>query len=311
MKKPIAIFAAALTMACGGQKQTSGPQLFDPAGFSATVDGKPVSLYTLTNNGGMAVQLTNYGARIVDVWVPAADGSFKDVVMGFENIDGYLGAADINNDIHQQGILEKHVEGLKTKFGVAMADLVENDKMIAIAGRSPREKQEISLRNLAIIIENRLREIIGFVVEEIGDSGYAGRLKGGIVLTGGGSQLTGIDDLFREATGMEVRLALPDVAVADDEKSLSLAQNPAHATVIGLLLKAFADDKASGGVTLTPGGVGGGVRQPATHVKSDSKDERKKEKPEKPEKKSWGWGRKIKDKFDKLLDEPLEGDEDF
>ncbi len=240
-----------------------------------------------------------------------------------------FGAADINSDIHQQGILEKHVEGLKTKFGTAMAGLVDSDKLIAIAGRSPREKQEISLRNLAIIIENRLREIIGFVVDEIGDSGYAGRLSGGIVLTGGGSQLPGIDELFREATGMEVRLALPDVNVADE--SLALAQNPAHATVIGLLLKAFAD-----GATGSPAGTAGVTFDPlvrprttgntasptpgdgsshGTHNKpepSPAEDPDPTEKPEKQGKKGKrrGLGEIITGWFDKL-DEPLEGDEDF
>ncbi len=238
-----------------------------------------------------------------------------------------FGAADINSDIHQQGILEKHVEGLKTKFGVALSDLVENDKLIAITGRSPREKQEISLRNLAIIIENRLREIIGFVVDEIGDSGYAGRLSGGIVLTGGGSQLPGIDELFREATGMEVRLALPDVSVADE--SLAKAQNPAHATVIGLLLKAFSDGETSGGVTFDPvvrprvpestvpqtpghGSSHGTHKKPELSPTEDPEPPEKPEKPEKPGKKGKrrGLGDIITGWFDKL-DEPLEGDEDF
>lgn len=154
-----------------------------------------------------------------------------------------FGAADINNDIHQQGIIEKRVEELKKSFGMAMADLVEGDKLITIAGRSPREKQEISQKNLAIIIENRLREIIGYVVAEIGDSGYTGRLPCGIVLTGGGAQLKGIDELFRQVTGMEVRIALPDVNVADE--CVALAQDPSHSTVIGLLLKAAANRGAT------------------------------------------------------------------
>ncbi len=172
-----------------------------------------------------------------------------------------FGAADINHDIHQQGILEKHVEGLKTTYGTAMADQVAVDKLITIKGRSPREKQEISQKNLAIIIENRLRDIIGFIMDEIGDSGYAGRLKGGIVLTGGASQLTGIDELFRRETGMEVRLALPDVNVADE--SLALAQDPSNAAVIGLLLKAIAEGRpARGGVEVSAPGVAPGPQRP-------------------------------------------------
>ncbi|MDR2890230.1 MAG: cell division protein FtsA [Alistipes sp.] len=163
-----------------------------------------------------------------------------------------FGAGDINSDIHQMGLLEKYVEGLKKEFGQAMASQVDADKLIAMPGRSPREKQEISKRNLATIIENRLREIIGFVMEEIADSGYAGKLRGGVVLTGGGSRLPGIDELFAEATGMEVRLALPDARVAAE--SLPLAQDPAHATVIGLLLMALEEESAHRSAPGTPSG---------------------------------------------------------
>ncbi len=96
--KNLFLFAAVALLAAGCcDRQAGAPQLFDAAAFQAGVGGKQTSLYTLQNANGMAVQVTNYGARIVDVWVPAIDGSFKDVVMGFETIDGYLNAKDINN----------------------------------------------------------------------------------------------------------------------------------------------------------------------------------------------------------------------
>jgi len=100
MKKTFLLFstlaAAALMCACGGgQKQAVGaPKLFEAAAFDTVVGGRAVSLYTLTNTAGMSVQLTNYGARMVSVWVPAKDGTFKDVAMGFESIAAYLGATD-------------------------------------------------------------------------------------------------------------------------------------------------------------------------------------------------------------------------
>lgn len=248
-----------------------------------------------------------------------------------------FGAGDINSDIHQQGILEKHVEGLKTTFGRAMASQVTADKLIAIAGRSPREKQEISQKNLAIIIENRLREIIGFVVDEIKDSGYEGRLKGGIVLTGGGSRLEGIDELFREATGMETRLALPDVMVADE--SLKLAQNPAYATAIGLLLKAFAENsRTAAGAQEEPvqfshrqtphsrtedarrhedhrhgsHSTGGKVTAPAPADNEEDEDgEGYEENPSAKKKKSGLFSRLRKSIEDTIFVETLDGDEDL
>lgn len=183
----------------------------------------------------MGVAVIDLGAGTTDLCV-YQDGAVR-FVRGIP-----FGAADINSDILQQGIPEIRVEELKKMFGEAVSDSIEEDKLINIKGRSPREKKDISKKNLAIIIENRLKDIIGFVMAEIGDSGYAGKLNGGIVLTGGGAQLEGIDELFRRETGMDVRIALPDVNVADE--SVSKAQDPAHATAIGILLKAVAQGKA-------------------------------------------------------------------
>ncbi|MDR2936070.1 MAG: galactose mutarotase, partial [Rikenellaceae bacterium] len=60
--------------------------------FQTELDGKPVSLYTLTNDNGLTVQLTNYGARVVSLWVPDRDGKFRDVVLGMGSIQEYFTA---------------------------------------------------------------------------------------------------------------------------------------------------------------------------------------------------------------------------
>ena len=96
--KKLTLAALALAVFCSScDKKYAEPELFLESAFDKTINGGKVSLYTLTNKNGMAVQITNYGARIVDLWAPAADGSFRDVVMGFETIDNYLNAKDINN----------------------------------------------------------------------------------------------------------------------------------------------------------------------------------------------------------------------
>lgn len=69
--------------------------LLDKTAFDTILDGKQVSLYTLKNEKGIAVQLTNYGARIVAVWVPAKDGSRQDVAWGYGSIGDYLRATDV------------------------------------------------------------------------------------------------------------------------------------------------------------------------------------------------------------------------
>lgn len=53
-------------------------------------DGKTVELYTLTNDRGMTVKVTNYGAILTALHVPDRDGRPADVVLGFDALDGYL-----------------------------------------------------------------------------------------------------------------------------------------------------------------------------------------------------------------------------
>ncbi|GHU64969.1 aldose 1-epimerase [Bacteroidia bacterium] len=57
--------------------------------FQAIVDGKPVDLYILSNQSGSEVAITNYGGKIVSIYVPDKDGNYVDVVLGKSNITGY------------------------------------------------------------------------------------------------------------------------------------------------------------------------------------------------------------------------------
>lgn len=88
MKKVLSIFAIALLLASCGQKKKQ-VQLIDAANFNTEVNGKKVSLYTL-HNGFLTMQVTNYGARVVALWMPDRKGSYEDVVLGYNHIDKYL-----------------------------------------------------------------------------------------------------------------------------------------------------------------------------------------------------------------------------
>ena len=65
-------------------------QTIDPVRFASTVGGRQTHLYTLKNNNGMRVQITDFGGRIVSMLVPDKDGNLRDVVLGFDNIDDYV-----------------------------------------------------------------------------------------------------------------------------------------------------------------------------------------------------------------------------
>ncbi len=63
-------------------------------GFQKVVDGKQVDLYILTNRNGLEMSVTNYGAKIVSLHVPAGNGKMVDVVLGHNNIDEYLSSQE-------------------------------------------------------------------------------------------------------------------------------------------------------------------------------------------------------------------------
>lgn len=69
--------------------------LIDKQNFETVIDGQRVSLFTLKNKNGLVAQVTNYGGRVVSLWVPDKTGKFDDVVLGYETLEGYLKSDEI------------------------------------------------------------------------------------------------------------------------------------------------------------------------------------------------------------------------
>jgi len=59
--------------------------------FGSLDDGTPVDLYTLKNAKGATAKITTFGATLTELWVPDRAGKLGDVVLGFDNLQGYLG----------------------------------------------------------------------------------------------------------------------------------------------------------------------------------------------------------------------------
>ena len=81
-----------------------------------------------------------------------------------------------------------------------------------------------------------MEEIIELVHAEIINSGYDGKLAGGLVLTGGGAQLNSLQQLVEYMTGMDVRIGYPNEHLG---KSTTELKSPMYATAIGLVLSGF------------------------------------------------------------------------
>ena len=154
-----------------------------------------------------------------------------------------LGMNVINKDIRSASIPDLHIEDLKVAHGYAVASAIPDNlinKTINIPGRTKNEVKQITFRDLSTIIEARVLDIIEYVIGEIKDAGMTDKVPSGIVLTGGGSLLKGIDSLFEERTGYEVRLASADFNISDESKEL--VSDPRFATAAGLLLMAQNPD---------------------------------------------------------------------
>ena len=69
-------------------------KLLNKNDFFKNINGKETTIYVLKNRNGLVSEITNYGARIVSLWVPDNNGNFDDIVLGFDNIDDYINAKE-------------------------------------------------------------------------------------------------------------------------------------------------------------------------------------------------------------------------
>ena len=89
MRNVAYLFLFILLIACHSESPLI---LFPESHFRMDIDGKPVTLYTLSNRNGLTMQVTNWGARVVSLWIPDRQGNWDDIVLGYETIDRYLGS---------------------------------------------------------------------------------------------------------------------------------------------------------------------------------------------------------------------------
>lgn len=175
------------------------------------------------------------GVAVIDI-----GGGTTDICIYYDNVIRYLGVIPIggniiNRDIKSYGVLERHVEKLKVKFGSALSELVPDNQVITIPGVNNSPSREIPNKVLASIIEARMMDIIERVIEVLETTGYRNRLSAGIVLTGGGALLKDLDKLFRKHIGCDVRVAKPALYVTGDRAEA--VSSPVYSTAVGLLMK--------------------------------------------------------------------------
>jgi cell division protein FtsA len=178
------------------------------------------------------------GVVLVDIGGGTTDVAiFQDGIIRHTAVIPF-GGNIITEDIKEGcSIIKSQAELLKVKFGSALADESQENEIVSIPGLRGRPPKEISIKNLAHIIQARLEEIVEHIYFEIKNSGYENKLIAGIVITGGGAQMKHISQLFEYVTGMDSRIGYPTehLAKGNSEEITS----PMYATSVGLVIKGF------------------------------------------------------------------------
>ncbi|NGF55023.1 cell division protein FtsA [Parapedobacter sp. SGR-10] len=186
------------------------------------------------------------GVVLVDI-----GGGTTDVAIFHEGIIRHtavipLGGNIVTEDIRQGcAVLRNQAEQLKVRYGSALADENKDNEVICVPGIRGRDAKEVSVKNLAFIIQARMEEIIEHVYYEIKSSGYEDKLIAGIVITGGGAQLKHLRQLVEYITGIECRIGYPNEYLAKtdllNKQTFEEMQSPMYATSVGLLIKGIQD----------------------------------------------------------------------
>ncbi|WP_174260233.1 cell division protein FtsA [Spirosoma endbachense] len=130
-------------------------------------------------------------------------------------------------------IMPDQAEQLKKRFGNADPSEYNINEVVAVPGLSNRKPKDVLLKNVAVIIEDRLREIAALVQAEVIRAGYEGKLLAGIVLTGGTALVPGVEHIFSRVTGTEAKVGYPEHL--EPNGRADLVGDPAYATAVGLV----------------------------------------------------------------------------
>ena len=174
------------------------------------------------------------GAIVIDL-----GGGLTDVTVLMDGKVRYiasipLGVNTLNDDIRAYGIPANYVENLKVKYGSAITEDTIDDKIVFSTARHGTPKN-ILRRNLAAIIEARLKEIAEWVRNEVKDARCGSRFNPIVLLTGGGAAMPNIEKLFARELGIDdVRSVFPEYGFT--ETMAEHITTSAYATVASLLV---------------------------------------------------------------------------
>ena len=178
------------------------------------------------NEKDLGVVLIDIGGGTTDVAV------FHRKAIKHRKVIGVAGS-QVTNDVRETlGIVTAEAEKLKREHGFATEHAIVRDEDIYIKGVGARGNVKIPVSLLTQIISVRMKELFTLIDNDLRNSGMKNKIKAGVVLTGGGSLLTGCDELASEIFGMPARIGVPLDLGGGLSKEV---ESPEFATVAGLV----------------------------------------------------------------------------
>jgi cell division protein FtsA len=174
----------------------------------------------------LGVVLADIGGGTTDIGIFIEGSIWHTVVLG-------TGGEHFTKDVAvglrtPRGVAEE----LKITYGNALPASLSTEELIEVTSFGDSRRETVSRLRLAEVIEARAEEILSLIHREVKRSGYDGLLAAGLVLSGGSSQLAGLQELAELVLDVPVRVGAPH----DLQGLTDVLENPAYATAVGLLL---------------------------------------------------------------------------
>jgi cell division protein FtsA len=180
------------------------------------------------------------GVVVIDI-----GGGTSDLAIWSEGSVRYTGVVPYGGDAITEDIRRGlkisvyDAENLKKRHGTCLPESVADDDMIEVPVALTNERQRVSRRFLAEIIESRLAEILLMVREQCEKCGQLDKASAGIVLTGGGALQNGVERLTEKLFKRPCKVGRPGGLSGLS----SIASSPIYSTAVGLLFYGLAHEQ--------------------------------------------------------------------
>jgi len=171
----------------------------------------------------VGVILADIGGGTTDIAV-FKEGSIYHT--GIIPVAGYQVTSDLSIGL---GLPFEIAEAMKKKYGNVYPEVLTKNQDSTL---TVEDGHSVSYRELCNIINSRMEELLRLILLEMPDSNYASLAPAGLVLTGGCSNLAGLEALSRQTIRIQTRIGEPMGVYGITD----ILHDPAHSTGVGLLL---------------------------------------------------------------------------